>query len=110
MANRMPGCRDQPREWRAFAYGGHVAGRIEAGLRTHGDVTLVVADTAVALADLLDFERGAYVLNTAAIRRLVDAATTADPRYTPSTIRKHMTRRTRGEGRIVVVRIGFRTP
>ena len=93
MANRMPGCRDQPREWRAFACGGHVAGRIAAGLRrhqgslgglhsadqrlttahvdqwkcdaealarfvgeqlglrTHGDVTLVVADaTAVALA------------------------------------------------------------
>ena len=29
----------------------------QLGLRTHGDVTLVVADTAVALADLLDFER-----------------------------------------------------
>ena len=58
------------------------------GLRTHGDVTLVVADTAVALADLLDFERGAYVLDTAAIRHLVDAATTADPRYTPSTTRR----------------------
>ena len=28
------------------------------GLRTHGDVTLVVADTAVALADLIDFDRG----------------------------------------------------
>ena len=27
------------------------------GLRTHGDVTLVVADTAVALADLIDFDR-----------------------------------------------------
>ena len=52
----------------------------QLGLRTHGDVTLVVADTAVALADLLDFERGAYVLDTAAIRHLVDAATTADPR------------------------------
>ena len=58
------------------------------GLRTHGDVTLVVADTAVALADLIDFERGAYVLDTAAIRHLVDAATTADPRYTPSTTRR----------------------
>ena len=58
------------------------------GLRTHGDVTLVVADTAVALADLLDFERGAYVLDTAAIRHLVDAATTADPHYTPSTTRR----------------------
>ena len=83
----------------------------QLGRRTHGDVTLVVADaTAVALADLLDFERGAYVLDTAAIRHLVDAATTVDPRYMPSTIRKYMTRRTRGEGRIVVVRIGFRTP
>ena len=58
------------------------------GLRTHGDVTLVVADTAVALADLIDFDRGAYVLDTAAIRHLVDAATTADPRYTPSTTRR----------------------
>ena len=27
------------------------------GLRTHGDVTLVVADTAVALADLIDFDQ-----------------------------------------------------
>ena len=52
------------------------------GLRMDGDVTLVVADTAVALADLLDFEHGAYVLDTAAIRHLVDAATTADPHYT----------------------------
>ena len=58
------------------------------GLRTHGDVTLVVADTAVALADLIDFARGAYVLDTAAIRHLVDAATTADPHYTPSTTRR----------------------
>ena len=53
-----------------------------------GDVTLVVADTAVALADLIDFEHRAYVLDTAAIRHLVDAATTADPRYTPSTTRR----------------------
>ena len=58
------------------------------GLCTHGDVTLVVADTAVALADLIDFEHGAYVLDTAAIRHFVDAATTADPRYTPSTTRR----------------------
>ena len=49
------------------------------GLRTHGDVTLVVADTAVALADLIDFARGAYVLDTAAIRHFVDAATNRRP-------------------------------
>ena len=42
------------------------------GLRTHGDVTLVVADTAVALADLIGLDRGACVLDTAAIRHLVD--------------------------------------
>ena len=58
------------------------------GLRTHGDVTLVVADTAVALADLIDFERGGYRLDTAAIRHFVDAATAADPHYTPSTTRR----------------------
>ena len=58
------------------------------GLRTHGDVTLVVADTAVAVTDLIDFARGAYMLDTAAIRHLVDAATTADPRYMPSTTRR----------------------
>ena len=42
----------------------------------------------MALGDLIDFERGAYVLDTAAIRHLVDAATTADPHYTPSTTRR----------------------
>ena len=57
-------------------------------LRTRGDVTLVIADTAVALADLIDFDRGAYVLDTATIRHLVDAATTADPRYTPNQARR----------------------
>ena len=62
------------------------------GLRTRGDVTLVVADTAVDLADLLDFARGAYVLDTAAIRHLVDAETTADPRYTPNAARREARR------------------
>ena len=32
--------------------------------------------------------RGTYRLDTAAIRHLVDAATTADPHYTPSTTRR----------------------
>ena len=50
------------------------------GLRTHGDVELVVADTAVALVDLIGFDHGTYVLDTAAIRHLVDAATTDDRR------------------------------
>ena len=57
-------------------------------LRTHGDVTLVAADTAVRLVDLLDFGHGAYALDTDAIRHLVDSAPTADPHYTPSTMRR----------------------
>ena len=61
-------------------------------LRTRGEVALVVADTAVPLADLLDFDDGAYTLDTAAIRHLVDAATTADPSYTPSTTRRQARR------------------
>ena len=51
-------------------------------------MTLVVADTAVALADLFDFTRGAYVLDTAAIRHLVEAPTTANPHYTPNQTRR----------------------
>ena len=58
------------------------------GLRTHGDVALVAADTAVPLADMVDFEHGDYTLDTDAIRQLVDSGTTADPRYTPSTVRR----------------------
>ena len=57
-------------------------------LRTHGDVALVAANTAVPLAALVDFDDGAYALDTDAIRHLVDSATTADPRYTPSTARR----------------------
>ena len=61
-------------------------------LRTHEEVVLVVADTAEPLADLIDFARGAYTLDAAAIRHLVDAATTADPRYPPSMARRQARR------------------
>ena len=57
-------------------------------LRTHGDVTLVAADTTVRLADLVDFDHGAYALDADAIRQLIDSTTIADPRYTPSTARR----------------------
>ena len=40
------------------------------------------------LADLVDFDHGAYALDADAIRQLVDSATTADPRYTPSKTRR----------------------
>ena len=62
------------------------------GLRTRGEVALVVAGTAVPLADLLEFDDGAYTLSAAAIRHLVDAATTADPRFTPNQARRQARR------------------
>ena len=57
-------------------------------LRTDGDATLVVSDATVPLAELVDFDGDAYTLDTDTIRQLVDSATTADPRYTPSTDRR----------------------
>ena len=62
------------------------------GLRTRGEVAVIVADTAVPLTDLIDFDDGAYTLDTAAIRQLVDAATTADPRHTPNQARRQARR------------------
>ena len=50
--------------------------------------TAVSFNLTIPLADLIDFDRGAYRLDTAAIRHFVDAATTADPHYTPSTTRR----------------------
>lgn len=40
----------------------------------------------VPLAEFIEVLDGAYSLDTAQIRRLVDASTTADNRYTPSNI------------------------
>ncbi len=57
-------------------------------LRTDGDVTLAVADATMPLPNLVDFVGGTYMLDTEAIRQLVDEAATADPRYTPSTERR----------------------
>lgn len=57
-------------------------------LRAHRGVALVAADTAVPLADLVDFDRGDYVIDAGAVRQLIDVTTIADPHYTPSTARR----------------------
>ena len=57
-------------------------------LRTHGDVALMAGDATVPLADLVDFDRGDYAIDANAVRQLIDSTTTADPRYTPSTVRR----------------------
>lgn len=53
-------------------------------LQADGGLTLVVGGNRVPLAELIAFYDGQYSLDGAMIRRMVDAATTADNRYTPS--------------------------
>ena len=57
-------------------------------LRVQGHLALVVGADAMPLADVIGFENGGFTLNHAVIRQLVDAATTADPRHTPSTAKR----------------------
>ncbi len=57
-------------------------------LRPHEDVALMAGDATLPLADLVDFDRGDYVIDANAVRQLIDSTRTADPRYTPSTARR----------------------
>ena len=57
-------------------------------LRTDGELGLVAGEGAVALAEVVDFNRGHYGLKATEIHRLVDASLTANPRYTPTQARR----------------------
>ena len=57
-------------------------------LRVHGHLALVVGADAMPLADVIGFENGSFTLDHAVIHQMVDAATTADPRHTPSTAKR----------------------
>ncbi len=57
-------------------------------LRVRGHLALVVGADAMPLADVIGFENGGFTLNHAVIRQMVDAATTVDPRHTPSTAKR----------------------
>ncbi len=56
-------------------------------LTASGTVDLVAGNNMVSLAEFVEFHDGVYLLDAAQIRRLVDAALTADNRYTPSNVR-----------------------
>jgi|SRR5579862_1043110 len=56
-------------------------------LKTDGVLELVAGNSAVELAEFIGYD-GAYLLDRAAVCQLVDCATTADARYTPSTARR----------------------
>ena len=57
-------------------------------LRANGDLELLAGNNAVPLTELLRYESACYAVDVVAAKRLVDAATTADSRYTPSTARR----------------------
>jgi hypothetical protein len=57
-------------------------------LQAGGELTLVVGNNKVPLAELIEFHEGSYSLDGAMVSRLVDAATPADPRYTPSDVKR----------------------
>ena len=57
-------------------------------LRLDGHLALVVGADAMPLADVVGFENGSFTIDQAVVRQMVDAATTADPRHTPSTAKR----------------------
>lgn len=57
-------------------------------LRVQDQLALVVGADAMPLADVVGFEDGSFMLDQVVIRQMVDAATTADPRHTPSTAKR----------------------
>ncbi len=57
-------------------------------LRVQGQLALVVGTNAMPLVDVIGFKNGGFSLDHAVIHQMVDAATTADPRHTPSTVKR----------------------
>jgi hypothetical protein len=57
-------------------------------LRANGALELVAGENVVPLAELVRFGAEGYSVDSEAIRQLVDAATTGDPRYTPGNARR----------------------
>jgi hypothetical protein len=57
-------------------------------LRVHGRLALVAGTNAMPLADVIGFENGGFTLDHVVIHQMVDAATAADPRHTPSTAKR----------------------
>jgi len=52
------------------------------------ELMLIAGNSKVPLSEFIEYHDGAYVLDDAQIRHLVDSATTADDRYTPSNARR----------------------
>ena len=57
-------------------------------LQADGVLNVIAGNNGVALADLIAFYDGAYSVDAVMVRELVDAATTADKRYTPTNAKR----------------------
>lgn len=57
-------------------------------LQPKGDLALVAANNAAPLAEFVGYRDGEYSVDGDMICQLLDSATTADPRYTPSNARR----------------------
>ena len=57
-------------------------------LRADGELALVAGNSAVPLAELVGYRDGQYSVDGDMIRHLVDSATAANPRYTPSNAKR----------------------
>ena len=57
-------------------------------LRVYGILELVAGGKALPLADVIGFENGRFTLDGVVVQQMVDTATTADPRHTPSTAKR----------------------
>lgn len=57
-------------------------------LEANGILALIAGSNMVPLAELIEYRDGAYLPDGSKIRLLIDAATTADNRYTPSNARR----------------------
>ncbi len=57
-------------------------------LQVNGVLALAAGNNMVPLAEVIEYHDGAYSLDRDVIHQLVDAATTADNRYTPSNARR----------------------
>lgn len=57
-------------------------------LRVQAHLNLVAGSSVIPLQDFIHFADGKFAVDRTLIRQLVDAANTADPRHTPSTVKR----------------------
>jgi hypothetical protein len=57
-------------------------------LKADGEMILMAGNRSARIAELVAFDNGEFLLDDALIRQLIDSGTMADPRYTPSDVRR----------------------